>query len=69
MGGRLVALGECSNEFVVREGSIKSARFVQGSERRKAERERVWKKSSTPPPLEPLLSKPPFEAPPQARGR
>ena len=34
-----MALGECSNEFVVRGGSIKSARFVQGSERRKAERE------------------------------
>ena len=35
---RLVALGECSNEFVVREGRIKSARFVQGRERREAER-------------------------------
>ena len=36
-----MALGECSNEFVVREGSIKSARFVQGRERREAERKRV----------------------------
>ena len=35
--------GECSNEFVVREGSIKSARFVQGRERREAERKRVEK--------------------------
>ena len=35
-----MALGECSNEFVVREGSIKSARFVHGRERREAERER-----------------------------
>ena len=38
-----MALGERSNEFVVREGSIKSARFVQGRKRREAER--VWKKS------------------------
>ena len=36
-----MALGERSNEFVVREGSIKSARFVQGRERRKAKRECV----------------------------
>ena len=30
----------------MREGSNKSARFVQGRERRKVEREREWKKSS-----------------------
>ena len=36
-----MAFGKRSNEFVVREGSIKSARFVQGRERRETERERV----------------------------
>ena len=36
-----MALGERSNKFVVREGSINSARFVQGRERREAERECV----------------------------
>ena len=33
-----MALGERSNEFVVREGSIKSARFVEGRERHEVER-------------------------------
>ena len=40
---RLVALGECSNEFVVRKGRIISCRFVQGRERREAERNRAEK--------------------------
>ena len=33
-----MALGKRSNEFVVREGSIKSPRIVQGRERREAQR-------------------------------
>ena len=36
-----MALGKRSNEFVVREGSIKSPRIVQGRERREAQRECV----------------------------
>ena len=40
-----MALGECGNEFVAREGSIKSARFVQGRTR-SGERESERKKSS-----------------------
>ena len=39
---RLVAHGKCTNEFVVREGPIKSARFVQGRER-ETERKKTWK--------------------------